>query len=234
MISMLSTVTIFLALRFQECFAKVDLPALPYDYKALEPIISSKTLEYHHDKHHAKYVATTNSMIAEESGLGDATLEEIMKQSYGSNIGLYNNAAQAWNHAFYWNCMKAKGGGKPTKQKKLMGLIKTSFGSFDVFVKEFSNAANTAFGSGWAWLVLDSESGKLLVTKTIGAENPMNVNSNWIPILTCDVWEHAYYLDYQNLRPTYTHNFLEKLVNWDFVADNLETASAKRGVGSEL
>jgi Fe-Mn family superoxide dismutase len=198
--------------------AEHELPQLPYGYTALQPMISAQTLRVHHDKHHAKYVDTTNSLIA-GTNLESQSLEEIIKSSFKKDQGLFNNAAQSWNHAFYWKCMKRNGGGQP-KSKKLLELIVASFGSFDNFKKEFAAAGNTAFGSGWAWLVYNSKTKKLLVTKTIGADNPMTTASQH-PILTMDVWEHAYYLDYQNMRPTYVDAFLNKLVNWDFVQENL-------------
>ena len=192
----------------------VELPPLPYDYTALEPHIGKQTLEIHHDKHHAKYVTTTNTMIA-GTELEGSDVVTILRGAYGKNQGLFNNAAQSFNHAFYWNCMKPNGGGKPTGA--LMAAIESSFGSFDKFVEEFKLAGNTAFGSGWAWLV-HTPSG-LKVVKTIGADCPLTEEGS-TPLLTMDVWEHAYYLNYQNMRPTYIDTFLDKLVNWDFVEKN--------------
>jgi Fe-Mn family superoxide dismutase len=207
-----------------------ELPPLPYDKSALKPLISAKTLEIHHGKHHAKYVDTLNSMV-KGTDLENQPLEKIMKVSYyKKNQALFNNAAQAWNHSFYWKCMKQKGGGIPSG--KLAQAIETSFGSFAVFRKQFVEAANTAFGSGWAWLISDTK-GNLSVVKTIGADNPLVTSPGSVPILTCDVWEHAYYLDYQNMRPTYVDTFLDKLVNWDYVAENLELAM-ESGHGAEL
>jgi Fe-Mn family superoxide dismutase len=207
-----------------------ELPPLPYDKSALKPLISAKTLEIHHGKHHAKYVATLNSMV-KGTDLENQPLEKIMKVSYyKKNQALFNNAAQAWNHSFYWKCMKKKGGGLPSG--KLSETIETSFGSFAEFRKQFAEAANTAFGSGWAWLICDSK-GNLSVVKTIGADNPLVTSPGSVPILTCDVWEHAYYLDYQNMRPTYVDTFLDKLVNWDYVSENLELAM-ESGQGAEL
>lgn len=193
----------------------IQLPPLPYDDKALEPHIGQQTLQIHHGKHHAKYVATTNELIA-NTELMNADLVTIIKSSYGKNQGLFNNSAQVWNHTFYWNSMKPNGGGQPNG--KIADLINLSFGSYDNFRKEFINAGMTAFGSGWAWLVYHQD--KLIITKTIGAENPLT-NEGQIPILTCDVWEHAYYLNYQNLRNTYLDVFLDHLVNWDFANSNL-------------
>jgi len=193
----------------------VELPPLPYDYDALEPYIGKQTLEIHHDKHHAKYVTTTNAMIA-GTELEGADVVTILRDAHGKDQGLFNNAAQSFNHAFYWNCMKPNGGGQPTG--KLMEMIVKDFGSYDKFVEEFKTAGNTAFGSGWAWLV--STPSGLKVTKTIGADCPLT-EVGAVPLLTMDVWEHAYYLNYQNMRATYIDTFLDKLVNWDFVASNL-------------
>jgi len=192
----------------------VELPPLPYDYTALEPHIGKQTLEIHHDKHHAKYVTTTNTMIA-GTELEGADVVTILRNAYGKNQGLFNNAAQSFNHAFYWDCMKPNGGGKPSGA--LMAAIEKDFGSFDKFVDDFKAAGNTAFGSGWAWLV-HTPSG-LQVVKTIGADCPLTEEGS-TPLLTMDVWEHAYYLNYQNMRATYIDTFLDKLVNWDFVASN--------------
>ncbi|KAL7539436.1 hypothetical protein ACHAXR_009294 [Thalassiosira sp. AJA248-18] len=202
--------------------ATYELPPLPYGKSGLKPMLGSKTLEIHHDKHHAKYVNTMNSLV-EGTNLENQSLEKIVRSSYKKNQALFNNAAQAWNHSFYWKCMKKRGGGEPPAGSKLADAINDSFGSYDEFRKQFSEAANTAFGSGWAWLVCNRK-GKLSVCKTIGADNPMVSTSAGIPILTCDVWEHAYYLDYQNLRPNYIDVFLDKLVNWEYVSENLERA----------
>ncbi|MGK7903972.1 MAG: superoxide dismutase [Hormoscilla sp.] len=196
-----------------------ELPSLPYDYTALEPHISKSTLEFHHDKHHAAYVKKYNDAVS-GTDLDSKPIEEVIKQVAGdpSKAGLFNNAAQAWNHSFYWDCMKAGGGGTPTGD--LAKKIDADFGSFDKFVEEFKSAGATQFGSGWAWLVLDG--GTLKVTKTPNAENPMTEGKT--PLLTMDVWEHAYYLDFQNKRPDYISTFLSSLVNWDFVAENLAKA----------
>lgn len=195
------------------------LPALPYDYTALEPSISKSTLEFHHDKHHAAYVNNYNAAVA-GTDLDNQAIENVIKAIAGdaSKAGIFNNAAQAWNHSFYWSCMKPGGGGQPTGA--LADKIHADFGSFEVFVEEFKKAGATQFGSGWAWLVLDN--GTLKVTKTGNAENPMTVGQT--PLLTMDVWEHAYYLDYQNRRPDYINDFISKLVNWEFVAANLAAA----------
>lgn len=196
------------------------LPDLPYSYTALEPHISKNTLEFHHDKHHAAYVKKYNAAV-EGTDMADKDIEEVIKAVAGdaSKSGLFNNAAQAWNHSFYWKCMKSGGGGAPSGA--LADKIKADFGSFDKFVEEFKNAGATQFGSGWAWLVLDN--GTLKVTKTGNAENPMT--SGKTPLLTMDVWEHAYYLDFQNSRAGYIDAFVSNLINWDFVAENFAAAS---------
>lgn len=197
-----------------------ELPELPYDYTALEPYISKNTLEFHHDKHHAAYVSKYNDAI-QGTDMADKPIEEVIKAIAGdsSKAGLFNNAAQAWNHSFYWKCMKSGGGGTPSGA--IADKINADFGSFDKFVEAFKTAGATQFGSGWAWLVLDN--GTLKVTKTGNAENPMT--SGQTPLLTMDVWEHAYYLDYQNRRPAYIDDFVAHLINWDFVAENLAAAS---------
>ena len=195
----------------------VTLPPLPYERNALAPHISEETLNFHYGKHHQKYVDVTNSMI-EGTPHADADLETIIKDAYGSNQGLFNNAAQIWNHTFYWNSMKPGGGGKPPAGSTIEKAINDSFGSYDEFRAQFAAAGATQFGSGWAWLV--SKGGKLEVTKTLNADVPVT-DAGVTPILTMDVWEHAYYLDYQNLRPSYIETFLDHLVNWDFAEANL-------------
>ncbi|MBE9223840.1 superoxide dismutase [Cyanobacterium stanieri LEGE 03274] len=196
-----------------------ELAPLPYDYSALEPCISKSTLEFHHDKHHAAYVSKYNDAV-KGTELESKPIEEVIKTiaNDASKAGVFNNAAQAWNHSFYWQCMKPNGGGTPTGD--LATKIDADFGSFDKFVEAFKTAGATQFGSGWAWLVLDN--GTLKVTKTGNADNPITAGQT--PLLTMDVWEHAYYLDYQNKRPAYIDDFLGKLVNWDFVAQNLANA----------
>jgi Fe-Mn family superoxide dismutase len=196
-----------------------ELPALPYDYTALDPYISKSTLEFHHDKHHAAYVNNYNGLV-KDTPFDSQAIEEVIKAVAGdaSKAGIFNNAAQAWNHTFYWNSIKPNGGGTPTGA--LAEKITADFGSFEAFVDEFKKAGATQFGSGWAWLVLDG--GTLKVTKTGNAENPLTTGAT--PLLTMDVWEHAYYLDYQNRRPDYINDFLTKLVNWDFVSANFAAA----------
>ena len=196
-----------------------ELPALPYDYTALAPYISKSTLEFHHDKHHAAYVNNYNGLV-KDTPFDSQAIEDVIKAVAGdaSKAGIFNNAAQAWNHTFYWNSIKPNGGGTPTGA--LAEKITADFGSFEAFVDEFKKAGATQFGSGWAWLVLDG--GTLKVTKTGNAENPLTTGAT--PLLTMDVWEHAYYLDYQNRRPDYINDFLTKLVNWDFVSANFAAA----------
>ncbi|MCK9336599.1 MAG: superoxide dismutase [Arcobacteraceae bacterium] len=194
----------------------IELPALPYEMDALEPYISAQTLGFHHGKHHQAYVTNANN-LTKDTPLENASVEELIIGSVNKadKVALFNNAAQVWNHTFYWNCMKPSGGGTPngTIAKK----IDEDFGGFDAFVQEFKTAATTQFGSGWAWLVLDGA--KLKVIKTANADTPMAHGLK--ALLTVDVWEHAYYLDYQNRRPDYVDTFLKHLVNWDFVNSNL-------------
>lgn len=195
------------------------LPELPYAKDALEPHIGAKTLEIHHGKHHQAYITNLNNLL-KDSPLALKSLEEIILESTkdSTKAGIFNNAAQVWNHTFYWHSMKPQGGGKPTGE--LAKKIDADFGSYEKFVEEFKTAGTTQFGSGWAWLVLDK--GKLKVTKTGNADLPLAHNQT--ALLTMDVWEHAYYLDYQNRRPDYIGTFLDKLVNWDFAAANLKRA----------
>lgn len=195
----------------------INLPELPYSRKALAPHISEETLNYHYGKHHNAYVVNLNKLI-ENSEFGNHSLEEIIRSTAGKadKAGIFNNAAQVWNHTFYWNSMKPNGGGQPTgaiKQK-----IDEDFGSYENFRKEFHTAGATQFGSGWAWLVL-TKSGKLAVRKTPNAETPLSTDDK--PLLTMDVWEHAYYLDFQNARPKYMDVFLDHLANWEFASSNL-------------
>lgn len=194
----------------------IQLPDLPYAKDALAPYISARTLEFHHGKHHKAYVDNTNKLI-EGTALANEPLETIMRNAAGdvSKAGLFNNAAQVWNHSFYWQCIKPKGGGMPAGA--IADKIKITWGSFEKFAEEFKNAGVTQFGSGWAWLVLDGNTLKL--TKTANADTP--IAHGLKPLLTVDVWEHAYYLDYQNRRPDYLTVFIENLINWDFVNANL-------------
>jgi len=194
----------------------IALPALPYPQNALDPVISANTLGFHYGKHHKTYVDTLNKLIA-GTELADMSLEQIVKATSGKSdhTAIFNNAAQAWNHTFYWRSMKPQGGGEPPASVKR--LLESSFGSVEACKKELAAAAVGQFGSGWAWLVQDG--GKLKVVKTGNAETPLTGGSK--PLLTLDVWEHAYYLDYQNRRADYVNAVLEKLVNWEFAAENL-------------
>jgi len=196
-----------------------ELPALPYPADALKPYMSAETFSYHHGKHHAAYVANLNKLI-EGTDLANKSLEEIIKATFGDpdKVGIFNNAAQVWNHTFFWESMKPGGGGAPTGP--IADKINADFGGYDKFAEAFKTAAATQFGSGWAWLVLDN--GTLKVTKTPNAENPLVYGQT--PLLTLDVWEHAYYLDYQNRRPDFINAYLEHLVNWD--AANARLAAA--------
>jgi superoxide dismutase, Fe-Mn family len=187
------------------------LPALPYAKDALAPHISAETIEFHYGKHHATYVANLNKLIA-GTEFADLALEDIVKKASG---GIFNNAAQVWNHTFYWNCLSPKGGGEPSGA--LAKALNKAFGSFAAFKEKLSNAAVTQFGSGWAWLVKNSDGG-LAIEQTSNAGNPLKDGKK--PILTIDVWEHAYYIDYRNVRPAYVEAFW-KLVNWEFAATNL-------------
>ena len=189
---------------------KHELPDLPYAIDALEPHISAETLQFHHGKHHATYVDKLNGMLA-GSEFESATLEDIIQRASG---GMFNNAAQIWNHSFYWNCLSPNGGGTPALE--LAEAIDQAFGGFEAFKDQFAAAALGNFGSGWTWLVKNSAGG-LQIVNTDDAENPMT--QDYLPLLTCDVWEHAYYIDYRNKRPDYIAAFWQ-LVNWEFVAGN--------------
>lgn len=189
----------------------IELPPLPYAKNALAPHISEETLEYHYGKHHNAYVTNLNKAIDGTPNAGKS-LEEIIKSSEG---GVFNNAAQVWNHTFYWNSLKPGGGGEPTGA--IADAIKESFGSYSAFREQFASAAATQFGSGWAWLVKDGS--KLAIVKTPNAETPLTTSKK--PLLTIDVWEHAYYIDYRNARPKYIDTYLDHLVNWDFANANL-------------
>lgn len=201
-----------------------ELPPLPYAKNALEPHITANTLSFHHEKHHQTYVTNLNNLIP-NTEYASLSLEEIIVKSAGTSghPGIFNNAAQVWNHTFYWNCMHTNGGGTPTGA--LADQIARDFGSFDAFRNDLKQAALTQFGSGWAWLVMTTE-GKLAITKTGNADCPL-VHAQ-TPLLTIDVWEHAYYLDFQNRRADYAEAFLSHLVNWDFVAANFAKASSQK------
>ena len=200
------------------------LPPLPYAEDALEPYLSAKTLQFHHGKHHKTYVDTLNRLV-EEHGLEGQTLEQLIRSTYhdDSKMAVFNNAAQVWNHNLFWGCMTRNGGGEPGGE--LAKAIKHDFGSFDKFAEDFEAAAVSQFGSGWAWLTFDA--GRLKVIKTPNAVSP--IAGGQAALLTCDVWEHAYYLDYQNRRPDFVKAFVDNLIDWDFVAENFAKARQNQG-----
>ena len=190
-----------------------ELPALPYEKNQLEPHISQETLEYHYGKHHNTYVVKLNGLV-EGTDLADKSLEEVIKTSTG---GVFNNAAQVWNHTFYWHCLSPIGGGEPTGA--IADAITASFGSFDTFKAQFTDSAINNFGSGWTWLVKKAD-GTLAIVNTSNAATPLTDDSV-TPLLTVDVWEHAYYIDYRNVRPDYLAHFWQ-LANWKFVNENFQ------------
>jgi Fe-Mn family superoxide dismutase len=195
-----------------------ELPDLPYARDALQPYMSAETLEFHHDKHHQAYVTNGNN-LAKDAGLGGASLTKIVRQSFGKNAGLFNNAAQHYNHLHFWQWMKPGGGG--AAPARLAAKIDSDLGGFDKFRADFINAGVTQFGSGWCWLAL--RDGKLEVSKTPNGENPLVHGAT--PLLGCDVWEHSYYIDYRNLRPKYLEAWFDNLINWEHVESLLEGAS---------
>ncbi len=192
------------------------LPALPYADNALAPVISANTIGFHYGKHHKAYLDNLNKLVA-GTPMADMSLQQVIQASAGAadKVAVFNNAAQVWNHTFYWNGLKSNGGGRPGSE--LAARIEKDFGGYDAMRKELVGAASTQFGSGWAWLVEDA--GQLKVVKTGNADNPLTKGMQ--PLFTIDVWEHAYYLDYQNRRVDYINAVLDKLLNWDFVAANL-------------
>ena len=187
-----------------------ELPALPYDRDALEPHISKETLDYHYGKHHNTYVVKLNGLV-EGTELENKSLEDIVKTSEG---GIFNNAAQIWNHTFYWHCLSPNGGGEPTGE--LSDAINAAFGSFEAFQQKFTESAVNNFGSSWTWLVKNTD-GTVAIVNTSNAATPLTTDQT--PLMTCDLWEHAYYIDYRNVRPDYLAAFW-KLANWEFVAAN--------------
>ena len=191
----------------------IVLPPLPYAHNALEPYMSRETLDYHYGKHHKAYVDKVNSLI-DGTEFEDASLEELVAESAGE---IFNNAAQAWNHTFFWNCLSPR---RQSPGKEVTQALE-SLGGFESFQKQFDKAASALFGSGWTWLVIDAK-GALKVATTSNANTP--VREGQVALLTCDMWEHAYYIDYRNARPKYIETFLKSLVNWDFVAENLKKA----------
>jgi Fe-Mn family superoxide dismutase len=194
-------------------FKMLNLPELPYAYDSLAPYMSKETLEFHHDKHHNTYVVNANKII-EDNNINYDNLESLVKNSHSSNQGLFNNAAQHWNHIEFWQWMKPNGGGNIPSE--LESKIVEDFGSFDKFRADFIAAGATQFGSGWCWLVKGAD-GKLSVTKTPNGENPIIHDQK--ALLGCDVWEHSYYIDYRNARPKYLEAFIDNLVNWERVAE---------------
>lgn len=199
------------------CTMAFELPDLPYDYEALQPFMSRETLEYHHDKHHKAYVDNGNRLAA-DAGMDSLSLEEIVKQSHGSNAGLFNNAAQHYNHIHFWKWMK--GGGGTGLPAKLRAAIDSDLGGYDQFRADFINAGVTQFGSGWAWVAV--RNGKLEIMKTPNGENPLVHGAS--PVLGVDVWEHSYYIDYRNARPKYLEAFVDNLIDWDYVLEMYEAA----------
>jgi Fe-Mn family superoxide dismutase len=194
-----------------------ELPSLPYANDALAPYMSAETLDFHHGKHHQTYVTNLNNLL-KDNELQGASLEDIVVKSSKdtSMTGIFNNAGQHWNHILFWQCMKPNGGGSIPSE--LEARLNSDFGSVDQFKEAFIQAGTTQFGSGWAWLAIDN--GKLVVTKSANASNPLVDGMK--PILGCDVWEHSYYIDYRNKRPDYLKAFLDSLVNWEFVASQLD------------
>ena len=197
-----------------------ELPELPYAYDALGEFMSAETLEYHHDKHHKAYVDNGNK-LAEAAGMSGNSLEEIVMASFGTNAGLFNNAAQHYNHMHFWHWMAPNGGGKSIPGN-LEAAINSDLGGYDKFKADFMAAGATQFGSGWCWIAM--KDGKLEIMKTPNGENPLVHGAT--PILGCDVWEHSYYIDYRNARPKYLEAFVDSLINWEYASELFEKASA--------
>jgi len=201
---------------------KHELPPLPYDKKALEPYIGARTVDLHYEKHHRGYLDKLWKALGDEAAK-KKTLEDLIRTGSGK---IFNLAAQTWNHTFYWESMRPGAGGKPSGH--VADAIRTAFGGYDEFKRAFAEAANGQFGSGWAWLVVPPGSGgRLQIIATSDADNPLR-REGFRPLLTCDVWEHAYYLDYQNERARYVEGFVDHLINWEFVAKNLREASERK------
>ncbi|MGI9351140.1 MAG: superoxide dismutase [Rhizobiaceae bacterium] len=197
-----------------------ELPDLPYAYDALDPYMSAETLEFHHDKHHQAYVTNGNNLL-EGSGLEGKSLEDVVRGSHGSNAGLFNNAAQHYNHIHFWHWMKKDGGGT-SLPGALQSAIDSDLGGYDKFKADFMAAGATQFGSGWCWIAV--KDGKLEIMKTPNGENPLIHGAS--PILGCDVWEHSYYIDYRNARPKYLEAFVDNMINWDYVLELFEAANS--------
>ena len=204
--------------------SKFEIPDLPYSYDALDPYMSAETLEFHHDKHHQAYATKGNELIT-GTGMENLSVEEIMIKTFNdpAQAGLFNQVGQFWNHVHFWNWMKQNGGGT-SLPASLETAINDSFGSFDEFRAQFINAGVTQFGSGWCWLAMDSN-GKLEIMKTLNGENP--VVHGKTALLGCDVWEHAYYIDYRNARPKYLEAFVDNMVNWDYILELYEAGPMK-------
>lgn len=198
------------------------LPDLPFAYDALDPYMSAETFEFHHDKHHNAYVTKGNELIQGQPHMGDTLEEVVISASKLENPGLFNNAAQHWNHSFFWNCLKPNGGGT-SLPASLQEKIDSDLGGYDSFKAAFVEACVTQFGSGWGWLTVDNATGKLEITKTGNAGVPFTEGKT--PLLTCDVWEHAYYIDYRNARPKYVEAFVDNMINWEFVESELAKAA---------
>jgi len=192
------------------------LPELPFAKDAFIPHFSAETFEYHHEKHHNAYVTNLNNLIQDNQELIGMNLEQIIKTSFNTNAAIFNNAAQVWNHSFFWHSIKPSGGGKPSGI--MLEYLERDFGSYEEFVAQFKQAALTQFGSGWAWLVYSNN--KLSIVKTANAETP--ITQSMSPLLACDVWEHAYYIDYRNKRPDYVSTFIDHMINWTFASMHLE------------
>lgn len=195
------------------------LPELPYEKDAFEPYFSPETFDYHHGKHHNTYVTNLNNLLEDNKEMHGMDLEQIIKTSHNTNNAIFNNAAQIWNHTFFWHSIKPSAGGTPTGA--MLEKIEEDFDSYEEFAKQFKQAALSQFGSGWAWLVLNKNN-KLEIVKTTNAETPLT--DNIYPLIACDVWEHAYYIDYRNRRPDYVSVFLDHMINWDFASMHMHRA----------
>lgn len=195
------------------------LPELPYEKDAFEPHFSPETFDYHHSKHHNAYVTNLNNLLEDNKEMHGLDLEQIIKTSHNTNNAIFNNAAQIWNHTFFWHSIKPGAGGNPTGS--MLDKINEDFGSYEEFAKQFKQAALAQFGSGWAWLVLNKNN-KLEIVKTANAQTPLT--DNMAPLIACDVWEHAYYIDFRNRRPDYVSVFLDHMVNWDFASMHMHRA----------
>jgi Fe-Mn family superoxide dismutase len=198
------------------------LPDLPFEKDAFAPNFSAETFDYHHGKHHNTYVTNLNNLLKDNNQLDNLDLEQIIEKSHNSNNAIFNNAAQVWNHSFFWQSITPKGGGKPAGN--IAEAINKDFSSYDNFAAEFKQAALTQFGSGWAWLVFNPSENKLNIVKTANAETPLTQGLK--PLIACDVWEHAYYIDYRNKRPDYVSTFIEQMINWDFAEMHFNRAKS--------